>query len=95
MKDKKSPPHLAVAVRVGHEISRRIANLARPTTDEQVLEVMRTHKCSALILCDAFYLLDNEPSRFPDHQTWHPRLRSLRNNPLVGEKMFALFRQGD
>ena len=71
------------------DIAACIADLPNSATDEQVLAVMTSYKGGAQVLCDAFWLLDNEPSRFANYQTWHPRLRSLRNNPAVGERMFA------
>ena len=83
--------HETRLLRAAREISARIAELPMPVTDAQVLDVMRSHKVSNRDLCDSFWLMDNEPSRFANHQVWHPRLRSLRNNPLVGEQMFALF----
>lgn len=88
---KERNAHLTKTVRAARQISARIAELASPVTDEQVLDVMQCHECSKRVLCDAFWMMDNEPSRFANHQTWHPRLRSLRNNPRVGEQMFALF----
>lgn len=93
MKKKAEKSHDTKIFRAAREISGQITELASPATDEQVLEVMETHshKCSKRVLCDAFWLMDNEPSRFANYQTWHPRLRSLRNNPNAGERMFALF----
>lgn len=44
------------------------------------------------IKCAVFWLMDNEPRRFADYQVWHPRLRSVRNDPEFGEKLFELFR---
>lgn len=77
--------------RAAREIAARIAELAKPATDQQTLEAIQAHVCSKHVLCDAFWLMDNEPSRFANYQTWHPRLRSLRNNTILGEKLFALF----
>lgn len=73
------------------EISATIANLSNPVTDEQVFNVMQNYKCNKRVLCDAFWLMDNEPARFANYQTWHPRLRSLRNHPVWGERLFDLF----
>lgn len=42
-------------------------------------------------LGDAFWLLDNYYSGCPNVKVWHPRLRSLRNNVVLGEELFALF----
>lgn len=78
--------------RVARELAVAISTLVSPVSDDQVLAVMKNHKASGRVLCDAFWLLDNEPSRFANYQLWHPRLRSLRNHPEVGEQMFALFR---
>lgn len=78
--------------RVARELAVAISTLVSPVSDDQVLAVMKNHKASGRVLCDAFWLLDNEPSRFANHQLWHPRLRSLRNHPEAGEQMFALFR---
>ena len=36
--------------------------------------------------------LDNSPSAYADYQVWHPRLRSLRNHPVHGKDLFALWR---
>lgn len=72
-------------------IAAQITALPSPVSDEAVLEVLRAQTCSKRILSDAFWLLDNEPRRFADQQVWHPRLRSLRNHPEGGERMFALF----
>lgn len=91
MMTKAEKAHDTKTFRAAREISVRIAELPSPVTDMQVLEVMQNHKCSKRVLGDAFWVMDNEPSRFANHQTWHPRLRSLRNNPNVGERMFALF----
>ena len=44
------------------------------------------------IKCAVFWLMDNEPRRFADYMVWHPRLRSVRNSPVYGEKLFELFR---
>lgn len=74
------------------DISRQIAELAPHPTDEQVLDVLKKQRCGSRMLCDAFWRLDNQPARYANHQVWHPRLRSLRNNPHWGEQMFALFR---
>jgi hypothetical protein len=52
---------------------------------------MQSQKCSKDVLYDAFWVLDNQPSRFPNGLIWHPHLRSLRNHPTDGERMFALF----
>lgn len=76
----------------GQEIAAKIAALQPPVSDEHVLAVLQQQECSPDLLCSTFWLLDNEPTRFADHQTWHPRLRSLRNHPTAGERMFALFR---
>lgn len=88
---KAEKAHDTKVFRASREISARITDMSHPVTDEQVLEVMQSHKCSKRVLCDAFWLMDKEPSRFANYQTWHPRLRSLRNNPNVCEQMFALF----
>lgn len=77
--------------RAAREISTAIANLCAPVTDEQVFNVMQSYKCSKRVLCDAFWLMDNEPAWFANYQTWHPRLRSLRNHPIWGDRLFALF----
>jgi len=89
--NKTEKAHDTKIFRAARELSARIADLPTPATDEQVLEVMQSQKCSNRVLCDAFAVMDNEPTRFANHQTWYPRLRSLRNNPDVGERMFALF----
>lgn len=77
--------------RAAREISARISELPSPVTDEQVLKAVQDQACSKRILSDAFWLMDNEPARFANHQVWHPRLRSLRNHPNLGERLFALF----
>lgn len=90
----KSDPVLKYKKQV-RELAGNIANSIRqlplPVSDQHVLEVMRNQKCTPQLLCDAFWQLDNGTLRFGDYDLWHPRLRSLRNNPVVGEKMFALF----
>lgn len=91
MATKAEKAHDTKTFRAAREISALITELPDPVTDAQVLEVMQNHKCSKRVLCDAFRVMDNEPSRFANHHVWHPRLRSLRNNPNVGERMFALF----
>lgn len=78
-------------LRAAREIAARIADLPNPVTDEQVLEVLQHQKCSKSELYDAFWAMDTEPSKFASHQVWHPRLRRLRNNPELGERLFALF----
>ena len=88
---KAEKAHQTMCLHTARQIAAEIASLQNPVTDEQVLNVMQTSKGCRQILCDAFWLMDNEPSRFANHQVWHPRLRSLRNNPTVGEQMFALF----
>lgn len=88
---KAEKAHDTKVFRAAREITARIAELSSPVTDEQVLDVMQSHQCSKSVLCDAFWAMDNEPSRFANYQTWHPRLRSLRNNQNVGKRMFALF----
>ena len=88
---KAEKAHDTKVFRAAREITARIAELPSPVTDEQVLDVMQSHQCSKRVLCDAFWAMDNEPSRFANYQTWHPRLRSLRNNQNVGKRMFALF----
>ena len=88
---KAEKAHDTKLFRAAREITARIAELPSPVTDEQVLDVMQSHQCSKRVLCDAFWAMDNEPSRFANYQTWHPRLRSLRNNQNVGKRMFALF----
>lgn len=91
MATKAEKAHDTKVFRAAREITARIAELPSPVTDEQVLDVMQSHQCSKRVLCDAFWAMDNKPSRFANYQTWHPRLRSLRNNPNVGKRMFALF----
>jgi len=76
---------------VANKVVAAIAALQRPVTTDKVLTVMRTQTCSKDVLCDAFWLLDNKPSLFPNYLTWHPYLRSLRNHPADGERLFALF----
>lgn len=88
---KAEKAHDTKVFRAAREITARIAELPSPVTDEQVLDVMQSHQCSKRVLHDAFWVMDNEPSRFANYQTWHPRLRSLRNNQNVGKRMFALF----
>lgn len=88
---KAEKAHDTKVFRAAREITARIAELSSPVTDEQVLDVMQSHQRSKSVLCDAFWVMDNEPSRFANYQTWHPRLRSLRNNQNVGKRMFALF----
>lgn len=91
MLTKAEKAHDTKTFRAAREIAARIAELPNSVTDEQVLNAMQSQKCSKRVLADAFWVMDNEPSRFANHQVWHPRLRSLRNNPDVGERMFALF----
>lgn len=81
--------------RVAHELVARITELAPPVTSADVLEAMRSQTCSAQVLGDAFWLMDNHPNRFANYLTWHPRLRRLRNDPVEGERMFALFCEGE
>ena len=82
----------AKVVRVANEIAASIGDLPAPVTDEQVLDVFASQRRSSkAVLGDAFQLLDNKPSRFANHAIWHPRLRSLRNNVALGERLFALF----
>lgn len=88
---KSEKAHETKVYRAAREAAAHISNLPNPVTDEQVLEVMQNQKCSKRVLCDAFWLMDNTPSRFANHSVWHPRLRSLRNNPPVGEQLFSLF----
>jgi hypothetical protein len=89
---KSEKAHDTRVFRAAREISASITALTLPVSDDQVLAVMKESKCSGRVLCDAFWLMDNEPSRFADHQVWHPRLRSLRNHPDGGRQMFALFK---
>lgn len=89
--NKSEKAHDTKVFRAAREISARITDLPSPVTDEQVLDALQSKKCSKRVLGDAFSLMDNEPSRFANHQTWHPRLRSLRNNANEGKRMFALF----
>lgn len=75
-------------------ITQHVAALASPATNEQVLQVLQVLKdqrCTGAILCAAFWLLDNGTVRFENFENWHPRLRGLRNTPVDGERMFALF----
>lgn len=88
---KAEKAHDTKLFRAAREITARIAELPSPVTDEQVLDVLQSHPCSKRVLRDAFWVMDNEPSRFANYQTWHPRLRRLRNNQNVGKRMFALF----
>lgn len=89
---KAEKAHDTKLFRAAREISALIAELPGPVTDEQVLEVMQNYKCSKRVLRDAFWVMNDEPSRFANYQVWHPRLRRLRNNPNVGERMFTLFK---
>ena len=74
-----------------HALCARIASLPQPVADERVLMAMQSCKYAKSVMGDAFTLMDNNPSRFANHQAWHPRLRSLRNNTDLGERMFAMF----
>ncbi|MYM92471.1 hypothetical protein [Duganella vulcania] len=76
---------------LARKIATSVLQLSSPVTDQQVLEVLRSQQCEPQLLCDAFWLLDNGMVRFEQYDTWHSRLRSLRNNPVVGRKMFDLF----
>ncbi len=89
---KPSTTKFSNITRTSQEIAAKIAALQPPVSDEHVLDVLQKQGCAPGLLCDAFWLLDNEPRRFPDYQIWHPRLRSLRNHPTAGDRMFALFR---
>ena len=77
--------------RAAREVIAGIAGLPASATDEEVLKVMQDQSCSGRVLCDAFWLMDNEPGQFNNRTSWHPRLRSLRNNTILGQRMFALF----
>ena len=82
--------HDTKVFRAAREIARGIEALPEPH-DMAVLALLDKQSCSGRVLGDAFTVLDNEPKRFANYQVWHPRLRSLRNNPELGERMFALF----
>lgn len=92
--NKAEKSHDTQVFRVAREISASLAELAEPVTNEQVLVILKDMHSKGnrrRFLGNAFWLLDNEPSRFANYQVWHPRLRSLRNNPVLGEQMFNLF----
>lgn len=88
---KGQKAHDTKVFKAARELAKRITELQPPVSTVATLDAIKAQKCSPRVLCDAFWLMDNEPSRFVDYQTWHPRLRSLRNTPGVGEEMFALF----
>jgi len=75
----------------GHARAIVAALLADPALDVvQAFQTVRTERrASATELMDAFWLLDNQPGRFPGH--WHGRLRQCRNNPTDGRRLFALW----
>lgn len=77
--------------KVANAIAKKITHLVAPVTDEQVLDVLREHACSKRVLSDAFTVLDKDYRLLCHHETWHPRLRRLRNNTELGQQMFALF----
>lgn len=87
---QRQTAHQARVSQAAKEIAARIAALTDPSL-EQTLAAVQAQECSKLVLCDAFWLLDNEPGWFENYQVWHPRLRSLRNQPVYGKKLFALF----
>lgn len=72
-------------------IAQGIAAIPTPANNEQVLKVFEDQNCAGLVLCDAFWMLDSGFVRFEHYELWHPRLRGLRNTPVDGERLFALF----
>jgi hypothetical protein len=44
-----------------------------------------------MVICDAFWALDNCASWALDRNAWHPAIRALRNNPNFGPQLFALW----
>lgn len=91
--NRASGGHGKKVLRAASELSEAIADLPSPITDGNVLEVMEKGRSYGKeLLCEVFWLLDNEPRRFARHHVWHPRLRRLRNRPTSGEELFALFR---
>lgn len=77
--------------RVASDVAAGILALSDPVSDDQVLQVFQAQKCSPRVLCSAFWMMDNGTVRFDNYEVWHPRLRSVRNNPHAAPKMFALF----
>lgn len=78
-------------VQLAQQIAASITALQEPVSDEQVLNVFQDCGVYGPTLGDAFWLLDNYYSGCPNVKVWHPRLRSLRNNVVLGEELFALF----
>jgi len=72
------------------EIAARIAGLKEEDATS-VLDAFKAQAASKQVLSAAFWLLDGEPRWFPDHQTWHPRLRNVRNHPVIGKQLFELW----
>ncbi len=60
---------------------------------QAAIEVFAKRKRSKYI-ADAFQRLDEQPFRFGNSmhcQSWHSLLRSVRNSPVYGPKLFAVW----
>jgi hypothetical protein len=80
--------------RAARNLASRISEIQANSPEQEheaVLECFRVEKASPAVLRDAFWILDNEPGRFFQRDSWHPRLRKVRNNPAYGKQLFAMF----
>lgn len=73
-------------------LAKALADLPSSWQPQDVIDLWRYAKgYGPEIKCAVFWLMDNEPSRFADYPKWHPRLRSVRNDPTFGPKLFEIF----
>lgn len=82
----KQPTYKLLAAKLADLIS------TSDKSPETIIRIFAAVDAKPSELCDAFWLLDNEPGRFYQRDQWHPYLRQVRNSPKFGEQLFALFR---
>lgn len=89
---RQEKAHDTRVFKLARMLAGQIADLPQDYTLLQVLKIWQNVVgFGPRVKCDAFWVMDNEPSRFARYQEWHPRLRSLRNHPELGEALFDLF----
>lgn len=78
---------------IARRIASRVAALPATCGVGEVYNVVAKYPAPGEAVGEAFSLLDCKPNRFADHHIWHPRIRALRNDTRLGERLFALFGQ--
>lgn len=58
-------------------------------SERELVAIFTGGKTRNAVKADAFFVLDNQYSRFGSDTRWHSALRSCRNHPVHGHELFA------